>query len=80
MLCSDRWLCPRLLTSMMENRPGVNNVGINQPEINPLIVQERKHSAGLNHSKQHQLLKPSMNRFTRAEEHAQYLHEGGLSR
>jgi len=68
---------------MMENRPGVNNVGINQPEINPLIVQERKHSAGLNHSKQHQLLQPSMNpaiRFTRAEEHVQYLHEGCLSR
>lgn len=83
MLCSDRWLCPRLLTSMMENRLGVNNVEINQPEINPLIVQERKPSAGLNHSKQHQLLKPSMNAavcFAHAEEHVQYLHEGRLSR
>ncbi len=49
--CAYRWLCPRLLTSMMENRPGVNNVGINQPEINPLIVQERGNSsAGLNHA------------------------------
>lgn len=51
MLCSDRWLCPGLFTSVMENRPGVNNAQINQTKINPPIVEGSKTGAGLNHGK-----------------------------
>lgn len=57
MLCSDRWHCPGIFTSVMENNPGVNNAQIYQTRINPLIVKGSKTGAGLNHGKHHRFLK-----------------------